>query len=85
MKINNNIRNQFELPVLFYVLTIVLWRLGETGTLALMVAWLFVASRIAHAYVHTGANYVPVRRRIFTFGWLVVLIMAGMAIRALLT
>jgi hypothetical protein len=84
MKINNNIRNQFEVPVLFYVLTILLWQLHETGLLAQSLAWLFVASRFLHAYVHTGTNYVPVRRKVFTLGSVVVLAMAGLATRAVL-
>ena len=79
MKINNNIRNQFELPVLFYALTIVLWQLHETGLLAQSLAWLFVASRIVHVYIHVGANYVPARRRVFTFGWVILLAMALLA------
>ena len=49
MKISNNIRNQFQLPVLFYVLVIVLWQLGESGVLVQALAWLFVRSRIVHA------------------------------------
>jgi hypothetical protein len=79
MKINNNIRNQFEVPVLFYVLTILLWQLNETGALVQSLAWLFVTSRFVHAYIHTGSNYVPARRRVFGFGCLVVLAMAGVA------
>lgn len=84
MKINNNIRNQFEVPVLFYVLTIMLWQLNQTGVLAQSLAWLFVASRIVHACIHTGSNFVPARRRVFMFGCVVVLAMAGIAARAVL-
>ena len=84
LQINNNIRNQFEVPVLFYVLTIILWQLHVTGVLAQSLAWLFVASRYVHAYIHTGSNYVPARRRVFMFGCVVVLAMAGLALRAVL-
>ncbi len=85
LKINNNIRNQFEVPVLFYVLTIILWQLNETGVLAQSLAWLFVASRYVHAWIHTGSNDVPARRKVFMFGCLVVLAMAGVALRAVLS
>jgi len=85
MKINNNIRNQFEVPVLFYVLTILLWRLNQTGVLAQSLAWLFVISRFVHAYIHTGSNYVPLRRNVFMFGCVVVLAMTGVAVWAVLT
>jgi hypothetical protein len=78
VKINNNIRNQFEVPVLFYVLTIFLWQLNAAGAVAQSLAWAFVASRFVHAFVHTGSNYVPARRRIFMFGCVVVAAMAGL-------
>lgn len=74
--VNNCIRNQFEVPVLFYVLAVMLFLLNAVCTLSLVVAWLFVLSRVVHAYVHTGSNYVPVRRRIFMFSTLLVLIMS---------
>jgi len=83
-KINNNIRNQFEVPVLFYVVVITLCMLDAAGALALLLAWLFVASRILHAYIHLGSNYVPARRTVFTFGVLIVMIMLGQALWAVL-
>jgi hypothetical protein len=76
MKINNNIRNQFEVPVLFYVLAFMLWALEAVNALTLAAAWLFAVSRIVHAWVHIGSNYVPNRRRAFTVGWWIVFAMA---------
>ena len=78
--INNNIRNQFELPVLFYVISVVLWTLDSVHGLAVAAASLFVLSRIAHALVHLSSNYVPNRRRYFTIGWWVLLFMAGLVL-----
>ncbi len=75
-KINNNIRNQFEVPVLFYVLAFALWALDSVHEAALAAAWLFVLSRVVHAWIHIGSNVVPVRRPVFTFGWSMVLVMA---------
>jgi len=80
MLINNNIRNQFELPVLFYVVCVVLWALEAVGILALVAAWLFVASRIAHAWVHLTSNYIPNRRRFFTVGWWILVFMVLLVI-----
>jgi hypothetical protein len=76
LQINNNIRNQFELPVLFYVLCVALWLLGAVTPLALAAASAFALSRILHAIIHLGSNYVPNRRRAFTVGWWVLLLMA---------
>ncbi|MBQ0758173.1 MAG: MAPEG family protein [Zhongshania sp.] len=85
LKINNCIRNQFEVPILFYVLAISFALINAVDLSVLVISWLFVASRVAHAYIHTGSNYVPARRKIFTFGVIIVLVMALMLTGALLS
>jgi hypothetical protein len=75
IKINNNLRNQFELPVLFYVVAGVIWALDAVNVYVLAAAWLFVVSRLVHAYLHIGPNYVPNRRRAFTVGWWILVAM----------
>jgi hypothetical protein len=76
VQVNNNIRNQFELPVLFYVLAILLWVLDSAHGVAVAAATVFVVSRIVHAGIHLSINPVPPRRHTFTVGWLAVLAMA---------
>lgn len=68
LQINNCIRNQFEVPLLFYVLIGVLWAAGGVNMGIHAAAWLFVLSRIGHALIHTGSNYVPLRRKYFMAG-----------------
>lgn len=75
LQINNNIRNQFELPVIFYALMLMAWNLGFAGVVLLVTAWLFVLTRIVHAAIHTGSNYVPLRRNVFMLGALVLITM----------
>ncbi len=53
---------------------------GRIGVLALVAAWLFVVSRIAHAWLHLGSNYIPNRRRAFTVGWWILLFMVLLAL-----
>ncbi len=74
-QVNNCIRNQFEVPVLFYVAVGVIYALNMINWVALSLAWIFVASRYFHAYIHTGSNFVPKRRRFFTIGVMSVLAM----------
>ena len=81
--VNNCIRNQFEVPVLFYVLCVLLFMLNAVSVLALSIAWLFVLSRVVHAYIHTGSNYVPVRRRVFMISTVLVLIMSVLVTSAI--
>jgi len=79
IQVNNNIRNQFELPVLFYVLAILLWLLDSVHGVAVGAATVFVLSRIVHAGIHLSINAVPPRRHTFTVGWLAVLVLAALA------
>jgi len=45
---------------------------------------MFALSRLAHVIVHTGTNYVPVRRRVFMFGVAMIVVLTGIAAAALL-
>ncbi len=84
-KINNNIRNQFETPILFYVLVILLWQLGAANLLAQFVALVYALSRVLHAYVHTGSNYVPLRKRLFQLGVVLLFVLTALTLIAIVT
>lgn len=80
LQINNCIRNQFEVPVLFYICVVLLWLTQSANVVMHLLAWIFVASRIVHARIHTGSNYVPNRRKVFTVGAVIVLLMTAFLI-----
>jgi len=82
-KINNNIRNQFETPILFYVLVILLWALEGANIIAQLVSLAYAISRVIHATVHTGGNYVPLRKRLFQFGVVMLIILTALAMLAI--
>ena len=84
IQVNNAIQNQFEIPLLFYVLCFVLFNLAAVDMMALIVAWSFTISRIVHAYIHIEENYVPKRRAAFTVGCLAVFALTALAFKALL-
>lgn len=67
----NNIINQFELPVLFYAACLSLYVTEGASYVSVGLAWLFVATRCAHAWFHLTANRVTMRSRAFILGWLV--------------
>jgi hypothetical protein len=73
VKVSNNIANQFEVPVLFYVMCLVLHSMDAVDMVALFLAWSFALSRYAHAYVHIGSNNVPTRLRLFLVGCFVLI------------
>jgi len=72
---SNCFRNQFELPVLFYVLVVLALLTRQTSDLFLVLAWLFAISRIVHAYVYVTSNHIGWRFGAFAFGALVLLAM----------
>jgi hypothetical protein len=66
--------NQFELPVLFYVLTVLEIITRHADLVFVVLAWIFVLSRLAHAYVHTTSNVVRLRGTVYGIGLLALLI-----------
>jgi hypothetical protein len=74
-QVGNAYHNQLELPVLFYVLTILSLVTRHADLLFVALAWIFVASRIVHAYIHVTDNNVNRRGPIFGLGALVLTIM----------
>ncbi|HLN38331.1 MAG TPA: MAPEG family protein [Xanthobacteraceae bacterium] len=71
----NAFSNQFELPVLFYVLTILEYVTHLAGIVFVVLAWVFVIFRILHAYVHVTSNIVRLRGVLYGGGALVLAIM----------
>jgi hypothetical protein len=71
----NAYANQFELPVLFYVLTILEYVTHLAGTIFVVLAWIFVIFRVFHAYVHVTSNIVRLRGALFGVSAVVLAIM----------
>ncbi|MFZ0846552.1 MAG: MAPEG family protein [Pseudolabrys sp.] len=60
--------NQFELPVLFYLLTVLEIFTRHADLVFLVLAWVFVLTRLMHALVYTSSNAVPRRGAWYAFG-----------------
>ena len=83
-KVANSYSNQFELPLIFYVLCLVALITGKADLLMVVLAWAFVATRVVHALIHTGSNKVPLRAGIFAVGMLILVIMTAILLLRLL-
>ena len=81
----NAFSNQFELPVLFYVLTILAWVTRHAGIVFVVLAWIFVICRVLQAYVHVTSNVVRYRGLFFSIGAVVLMIMWALFIIEVLT
>ena len=56
-----NLKNLFELPVLFYALCLLLYVTGNVVGLYVAAAWGFVAFRALHSVIHCTINRVMAR------------------------
>jgi hypothetical protein len=75
LKVGNSFQSQLELPVLFYVLVILAIIAHKDDLAFVILSWLFVAARLAHAYIHTGSNIVRIRGPVYGIGMLILIIM----------
>jgi len=75
LQVGNCFANQLELPLLFYVLTILSIITHHADVVFVVLAWVFVFTRVGHAVVHTTSNNVRQRGPLFGLGVMVLLIM----------
>jgi hypothetical protein len=74
-QITNAYQNQLELPVLFYVVTILALFTGRPTITLVVLGWAFVATRLLHALVHVTTNNVARRFFLFATGAMILLAM----------
>lgn len=74
-QIANAFHNQLELPLLFYVLTVLAWITKQADLLFVVLAWVFVVLRVLHAAIHVTSNHVGQRFAAFAPSAIVLAIM----------
>jgi hypothetical protein len=67
-QIANAFHNQLETPLLFYALILISLQTETADSILLILSWLFVITRFAHAYVHVSSNRVDRRGALFIVG-----------------
>ena len=69
-----NLSNQFEWPVLFFTVSIILIARPDLYDVSqLWLAWTFVLGRIIHSVVHIFTNNIKLRGMVFNINFLAVL------------
>ena len=58
---SDNLKNLFEMPVVFYALALYLFVTGQVDPTYVSAAWVFVAFRTLHSIVHSTFNRVSLR------------------------
>ena len=66
-----NFYNQFQLPMLFFILVLFCSVYAVNNLFLLMASWGFVITRYGHSYIHLTTNNVKQRFYIFGIGALV--------------
>ena len=61
----NNFRNLFEMPVLYFALVPLLLITNQDSVAQVVLAWVYVALRYLHSFIHIGPKKVPVRAMLF--------------------
>lgn len=74
-QIGNCYANQFELPVLFYALIALALPLRHADLFIVLMSWVFVVTRLAHAGVFVTSNDFGHRSMAWIAGALVLLVM----------
>jgi hypothetical protein len=86
IQLTNAFNNQFEVPLLFMAVAGFAIATGVADMVQAVLAWVFVASRLVHALIHTGRNNVLHRFLAFLFGFTMVTLMWGwLALRIYVT
>ena len=67
-KTGNAYANNLQLPLMFYALVAFAMLTKKDDLIFVVMSWLFVAARYAHAYVHITSNHVPTRFNMFALG-----------------
>ena len=78
---SENLKNLFEMPVLFYALALYLFSTNQVDGAYVTAAWIFVAFRALHSAVHCTVNIVNLR---FALYLIASLALGSMAFRAAL-
>lgn len=74
-QIGNCFSNQFEIPVLFYVLIALALPLHKADLVIVLLSWVFVVTRFVHAGIFVTSNNVRQRGMVWFAGVLVLLAM----------
>jgi len=77
---SNNLKNLFELPVLFYALCLYLYVTGTAQSPDVFAAWLFLLFRVIHSAIHCTVNIVMARFLAYSAAALALWFMLGRAL-----
>jgi hypothetical protein len=69
---SDNLKNLFEIPVLFYALVLYLFATQQVDTVYVTAGWVFVVFRVLHSVVHCTFNLIMLRFYLYLIATLAV-------------
>ncbi|WP_300528279.1 MAPEG family protein [Maricaulis sp.] len=75
-RIADNYNHLHEQPVIFYALVFYIQLAGQADTLAIQLAWGYVALRIIHSLIQALWNFIPARFGVFALSSIVLIVLA---------
>jgi hypothetical protein len=76
---SDNLKNLFEMPILFYALVMYLFLTQQVDMVYVTAAWVFVLFRTMHSAVHCTFNRVMLRFQLYLYSTIALWLMAGRA------
>lgn len=76
---SDNLKNLFEIPVLFYAIVLYLFVTKQVDTVYVSAAWVFVVFRALHSAVHCTFNLIMLRFYLYLVATIAVWFMATRA------
>ena len=76
---SDNLKNLFEVPLLFYALALYLFVTGQVDAVYVNTGWVFVLFRVLHSAVHCTFNLVMLRFYLYLIATLAVWFMLARA------
>ena len=64
---SDNLKNLFEIPIIFYGLVLYLFMTKQVDIIYVSAAWLFVGFRVLHSAVHCTFNLIILRFYLYLF------------------
>ena len=75
VKVINNLGNQFESPIIFYIISIIYYLTNNVDSFLISIMSIYVLTRYMHTYIHVTSNFVPYRFKLFLVGVLILLVL----------
>jgi hypothetical protein len=76
---SDNLKNLFEIPIIFYALVLYLFSTKQVDTVYVTAAWGFVLFRTMHSVVHCTFNRIMLRFHLYLYSTIAIWFMAARA------